>query len=91
MISDDLLIINANNVIEVIPSAINKGTTVSEILSKGKYDTIISIGDDVTDENMFKYLPKSSVTIKVGKKITKAKYYVDNVTNVRTLLNKIFN
>ena len=90
MISDDLLIINANNVIEVIPSAINKGTTVSEILSKGKYDLIISIGDDVTDENMFKYLPKSAVTIKVGKKITKAKYYLDNVTNVRGLLTKIF-
>ena len=91
MISDDLLIINANNVIEVIPAAINKGTTVSEILSKGKYDLIISIGDDVTDENMFKYLPKSAVTIKVGKKITKAKYYLDNVTNVRGLLTKIFN
>ena len=90
MISDDLTIINANNVIEVTPSAINKGTTVSEILSKGKYDLIISIGDDVTDENMFKYLPKSSITIKVGKKITKAKYYLDDVTNVRDLLNKIF-
>ena len=63
---------------------------MSEILSKGKYDLIISIGDDVTDENMFKYLPKNSITIKVGKKITKAKYYLDNVTNVRKLLNKIF-
>lgn len=90
MISDDLIIINANNVIEVTPSAINKGTTVSEILSKGKYDLIISIGDDVTDENMFKYLPKNSITIKVGKKTTKAKYYVDNVKNVRSLLNKFF-
>ncbi len=90
MISDDLSIINANNVIEVTSSAINKGTTVSEILSKGKYDLIISIGDDVTDENMFKYLPKNSITIKVGKKITKAKYYLDNVKNVRNLLNKIF-
>jgi len=90
MISDDLIIINANNVIEVTPSAINKGTTVSEILSKGKYDLIISIGDDVTDENMFKYLPKSSITIKVGKKTTKAKYYVDNVKNVRSLLSKFF-
>jgi trehalose 6-phosphate synthase/phosphatase len=63
---------------------------VSEILSKGKYDLIMSIGDDVTDENMFKYLPKSSITIKVGKKITKAKYYVDNVKKVRSLLNKFF-
>ena len=91
MISDDLLIINANNVIEVIPSSINKGTTVSEILSKGKYDLIISIGDDVTDENMFINLDEKAYTVKVGKKTTTAKYYIKNPFEVNNFLKMLVN
>ena len=45
------------------------------------------LGDDVTDENMFTSLPSHATTIKVGKKKTDAKYYIEDIEHVKSLLS----
>ena len=69
-------------------------------IKKGRIpDFILCIGDDISDEKMFDYLNRKEVEIKkycknvtlypitVGKKPSKAKYYVDNPNNVKELIN----
>jgi trehalose 6-phosphate synthase/phosphatase len=54
-----------------------------------KFDFISAIGDDWTDEFTFKSMPESAYTIKVGAKTTAAKYFVNDVTDVRNLLSQL--
>ena len=100
----NLNIINGKGYVEIKPKGINKGAFVSHILRdelrKGKKpDLIICIGDDIADEEMFKYLqrvrpkltnhiPKvKDYLITVGKKPSRAQYYVDHSLQVKDLLD----
>ncbi len=49
----------------------------------------MAIGDDWTDEFTFESLPEDAITIKVGEKSTKAKYFVDNYLNIRDFLKTL--
>jgi trehalose 6-phosphate synthase/phosphatase len=55
-------------------------------MAGNKYDLVMAIGDDWTDEYTFEALPEDAITIKVGTKTTRAMYYVESVDNVRQLL-----
>jgi trehalose 6-phosphate synthase/phosphatase len=52
---------------------------------------LLAIGDDYTDEDMFKALPEEAITIKVGEISTLAKYNIKNPQHVRKLLEKLAN
>ena len=91
LISQDLTLMDMNKAIEVKSATYNKGIAVNEILRQKNYDFILCLGDDVTDEDMFINLPKSAITIKVGKSNTKAKYYLENYNNVRSFLENLTN
>mgnify|MGYP006252285219 FL=1 len=52
----------------------DKGSAVNELTKNKKYDHIVCIGDDITDENMFKNLNENCTTIKVGIKNTLASF-----------------
>ena len=70
-----------------------------QIRKKRIPDFIVCIGDDISDEKMFDFLNKKEIEIKnysknvvlypitVGKKPSKAKYYVDNPKNVKEMIN----
>ena len=62
---------------------------MNELTKIKKYDHIVCIGDDITDENMFKNLNENSTTIKVGIKNTNANFYIDSPKSVINLLNDI--
>lgn len=81
-----LQILPGNKVIEVKNIEINKGKSVAAILYGEDFDFEIAIGDDHTDEDIFKAMPDNSATIKVGSNSSAAKYYVNNVQEVRALL-----
>jgi trehalose 6-phosphate synthase/phosphatase len=49
----------------------------------------MAIGDDWTDEYMFRELPENAITIKVGIKHTNAKYNLGSVNEVRDLLKSL--
>jgi len=84
--TDDLSVLNGNKVMEIKSSNVNKGRATVRVLSEDHQDFIFAIGDDWTDEFMFQELPESTVTVKVGRHKTAAKFYVENTQKVRELL-----
>ncbi|MEO8887518.1 MAG: bifunctional alpha,alpha-trehalose-phosphate synthase (UDP-forming)/trehalose-phosphatase [Mucilaginibacter sp.] len=87
----DLDVLNGNKVIEVRNKGINKGVAVSQLLKKNEYDFILCIGDDKTDEDMFKKLARTpgAFTIKVGNEASFAKYNLLNPDAVKSLLQSL--
>src|SRR5690606_4427934 len=59
-----LQLLNGYKVVEVKQSEVNKGKAALSLLEKENYDFILAIGDDYTDEDIFKVLPHEAVTIK---------------------------
>ncbi|MGB5667343.1 MAG: bifunctional alpha,alpha-trehalose-phosphate synthase (UDP-forming)/trehalose-phosphatase [Maribacter sp.] len=86
--NDDLSILNGNKVMEIKSSNVNKGRATLRVLDEDDYDFAFAIGDDWTDEFMFQELPESTVTVKVGRQKTQARYFIDNIKYVRNLLKR---
>ncbi|GAA3518512.1 bifunctional alpha,alpha-trehalose-phosphate synthase (UDP-forming)/trehalose-phosphatase [Aquimarina addita] len=84
----NLEILEGDKVLEIKVSGVNKGKSASKMLIENNYDFIFAIGDDWTDEYMFKELPDSAYTVKVGLKKTVAKYYVEGTDKVHELLKE---
>lgn len=82
-------VLEGNKVIEIKYSAINKGRAALNWLTKKKWDLIIAIGDDWTDEDIFEVLPPNSYTIKIGHGVSKAKYRLPTVNSAREFLKKL--
>ena len=87
----NLEIMEGNKVVEVKSGGINKGSAALRFIGEEQFDFILAIGDDWTDEYMFKELPQSAVTVKVGLVNTAASYKVESVTLVRELLKALVN
>ena len=51
--------------------------------------TIVAIGDDRTDEDLFNALPPEAITIRVGPGATRARFRLDGVATVRQLLRSL--
>ena len=84
-----LAVIQGNKVIEVKPAQHSKGTVALTILEQKPYNFIISIGDDATDEDMFRQLPNWAYTVKVGPGLTAARYRLARQQDVESLLHHI--
>ena len=89
LLTDQFQILNLDKAIEVTSRKFDKGSALNELTKNKNYDHIVCIGDDITDENMFKNLDENSTTIKVGIKKTHAKFYIDDPEAVVSLLNDI--
>ncbi len=81
-----LEIMDGDKVIEIKNSGINKGRAALHRMGEESYDFILALGDDWTDEFTFESMPPEAITVKVGTKSTKAKYFVENHKQVRELL-----
>lgn len=82
-------LIDGNKVIEIRPSAINKGTTAVKIKHLLEPDFILVIGDDTTDEDMFEVLHSDAYTIKVGDGESRAKYKIPDQRHVLQFLQQL--
>ena len=49
----------------------------------------MAVGDDWTDEEMFKALPEEAYTVKVGLGSSKARFYLKSYREVRKLLREM--
>ena len=85
----DLQVLEGSKVIEVKNSEINKGRVALHWISENIWDFILAIGDDWTDEDLFKVLPKDSYSIKVGFGSTAANNNIKSSNEVRQLLKKL--
>ncbi|MBP2833022.1 bifunctional alpha,alpha-trehalose-phosphate synthase (UDP-forming)/trehalose-phosphatase [Aquimarina sp. U1-2] len=83
----NLEILEGDKVLEIKVSGVSKGKSASKMLLDTSYDFIFAIGDDWTDEYMFKELPREAYTVKVGRKKTIAQYYVEDIEQVYQLLS----
>ncbi len=85
----DVQVLEGRKVIEVRPSGINKGTAAQEWLKDRAPDFILGIGDDWTDEDLFRALPAEACSVRVGLANTAAHYYLSSHTAVRRLLGEL--
>jgi len=81
-----LQLLNGDKVVEVKNSEVNKGKATLSMINKSEYDFILAIGDDYTDEDIFKALPENAFSIKVGNHISAARYFLEDFHEVRNLL-----
>lgn len=84
-----LQILPGNKVIEIKNIEINKGKAVLDWLHNQTFDFILGMGDDHTDEDIFKALPQASISIKVGGSNSAASYYLNNFKEVRRFLKNL--
>lgn len=89
--SYNLRIIDGNKIVELMNNEINKGKAVNKVFLLNNYDYVLSIGDDQTDEDMFRALLDNlnAYTIKVGEGKTVAKHKLKSVSEVLNLLSQL--
>ena len=87
----DVQVFEGNKVIEVRNAGVNKGTAVQEWLSGHTPEFILGIGDDWTDEDLFRALPVSAFSVRVGVENTAARYFLGNPGAVRRVLREMAN
>ena len=85
----DVGVFEGNKIIEIKSAGVNKGRAVKFWIANKKWDFILAAGDDYTDEEMFHALPKGAYSIKVGLSISKAKYQVNTMNEIRLLLKEL--
>ena len=84
----NLEIIPGNKIVEVRIKGINKGVVIKTIQANKNYDFVLAIGDDTTDEDMFRVLAgkENSFTVKVGTNASCAQYSLSKPEMVISLL-----
>ena len=85
----DVQVLEGNKVIEVRNTGVNKGTAALEWIGNRSPDFILGIGDDWTDEDLFRALPESAYSVRVGMANTGARYYLGSHTAVRKALHEL--
>ncbi|XP_064966904.1 probable alpha,alpha-trehalose-phosphate synthase [UDP-forming] 7 [Musa acuminata AAA Group] len=102
LLHEPVAIKSGHRSIEVHPQGINKGSVVRKVLSamaddQNRADFVLFIGDDSSDQDMFEFFatdkhkdvvaPRATViTCTVANKASKAKYYLENIDGVKSLL-----
>ncbi|MEM9021406.1 MAG: bifunctional alpha,alpha-trehalose-phosphate synthase (UDP-forming)/trehalose-phosphatase [Planctomycetota bacterium] len=76
-------------IVEVSSQQLNKGMAVERFTDAADYRAVLCIGDDLTDETMFRHRQTGAVTIKVGPGTTDAEYRVKGTKQVLQMLQTI--
>lgn len=86
-----LQVVHGNKVVEVRMSGYDKGMIALKMVNDSKPDFVLCMGDDTTDEDMFKALQGKAYTVKVSQGATAAQYTIYSQKNVLPLLNQLSN
>ncbi|MFA6831895.1 MAG: trehalose-phosphatase, partial [Bacteroidaceae bacterium] len=84
-----LQVMRGNKIVEIKTALISKSTGTEELLKENDYDFILCLGDDVTDEDMFRILPNSAYSVKIGKNSDIAKYNIPLQEDVHAFLQQL--
>jgi len=85
----DIQVMQGDKVIEITNTDVNKSNAGARWVSKNKHDFIMAIGDGWTDEFLFKTLPETAYSIRVGMTQSYAKFNLRNNREVLDLLKLI--
>ncbi len=85
----DVGVFEGSKILEIRKHGINKGRAAQHLMGRTAWEFILAAGDDYTDEEMFAVMPETAYSIKLGLSISKARFNVDNVQDLRNLLNEL--
>jgi len=85
----DVGVFEGNKILEIKNAGVNKGRAVEYWTGNQKWDFLLAAGDDYTDEEMFRALPNGAYSIKVGLSISNARFQVDTLNEIRSLLKEL--
>ncbi|MBI4417384.1 MAG: bifunctional alpha,alpha-trehalose-phosphate synthase (UDP-forming)/trehalose-phosphatase [Ignavibacteriales bacterium] len=85
----DAQVMRGNKIIEVRPVGVTKGIIGEELIQRANDEFVLFIGDDWTDEDLFKVLPGAAYSVKVGMAQTHARFMVQGVQDVLALLGQL--
>ncbi|HWO43160.1 MAG TPA: bifunctional alpha,alpha-trehalose-phosphate synthase (UDP-forming)/trehalose-phosphatase [Candidatus Eisenbacteria bacterium] len=85
----DVQVIQGNKVVEIRNVGVNKGIAALEWIGQEAFDFVLAAGDDATDEDLFRALADSAVSIRVGVSNTHAHYNVRSPSEVIDLLKAL--
>lgn len=79
-------VLRGNKIVEVRSLGVTKGIVGEELIRRANHDFVLFIGDDWTDEDLFRVLSTTAYSIKVGMAKTHARWMVQGVEDVHALL-----
>ena len=85
----DVVVLQGSKVLELRNGGVDKGAAGLHFLSNAQYDFILAVGDDWTDEDLFRVLPEGAFSLKVGTTASHATYNVRHHLDVRRLLKEL--
>jgi trehalose 6-phosphate synthase/phosphatase len=85
----NLQVLEGNKVVELKNTDINKGRAALRWISRDKWDFILALGDDWTDEDTFKALSPTAWSIKVGFGASAARFRLSSPNKTIELLRKL--
>jgi trehalose 6-phosphate synthase/phosphatase len=83
-----LQVVDGNKVLEVRMVGVDKGMAALSMIAGIEPDFILCIGDDATDEDMFKAMRDKAYTIKIGRANTSAQYTIVSQKDVFPFLQR---
>jgi trehalose 6-phosphate synthase/phosphatase len=85
----NLQVLEGSKVVELKNTDINKGRAALRWISMDKWDFILALGDDWTDEDTFKTLPSTAWSIKVRFGTSAARFSLSSPSEATSLLRKL--
>ncbi len=85
----DVQVLQGSKVVEVRCAGVNKGIAGMYFISKNNFDFMLSMGDDYTDEDLFKVLPETAYSIKVGLAHSSARFCLRSHIEATKLLEQL--
>ena len=85
----DVQVLEGKKVVEIRAAAVNKGAAALHVIDPIKPDWVLAAGDDQTDEDLFRVLPRGSYTIRIGQPHSLASYHLDDYQELRLLLRTL--
>jgi trehalose 6-phosphate synthase/phosphatase len=85
----DVQVLEGKKAVEVRNAGVNKGAAAREAMARTSADFILAAGDDTTDEELFRALPRSAVSVCIGGTHSYATYSMSHHHELRHLLRKL--
>jgi len=84
-------LLKGDKVLEICARGVGKGRVVERLLRDGSHPLpmAVAMGDDVTDDDLFRALPPGGISISVGFRPSAARYRVDHPRAARALLQRL--
>lgn len=85
----DIGVLEGSKVIEIKSAGIHKGRAALRWLARKKWDFVLAMGDDRTDEDIFGALHHDAYSLNVGLRPSKARFNLSSRKEVRALLREL--